>query len=167
MSATLQYRREGNIQHLNTVGNGLSVPSGKTGAETLPLLAAGWLQYQLKHFQMVSGIPQINTLTSEHGAELGQVGFSFGDGGTAAMKRFVTNNQRKLHEFIKDAHKQAEARRLQRGRRLQTGSSCAEQVRTHASTDHPVLMPQQWRAFSKQMRSRCLRTSWQRLSGIS
>ena len=73
---TCSTKREGNIQHLNTVGNGLSVPSCKTGAETLPALAAGWLRSQLKSFQTVSGVPQTNKQQSMHDEELRSVDLS-------------------------------------------------------------------------------------------
>ena len=59
-------KREGIIQHLNTVGNDLSVPSCKTDAETLPAIAAGWLHSQLTSFQTVSVVPQTNKQQSMH-----------------------------------------------------------------------------------------------------
>ena len=59
-------KRESIIQHLNTVGNDLSVPSCKTGAATLPAIAAGWLHSQLTSFQTVSVVPQTNKQQSMH-----------------------------------------------------------------------------------------------------
>ena len=62
-------KREGIIQHLNTVGNDLSVPNCKTGAATLPAIAAGWLHSQLASLQTVSVVPQTNEQQSMHDEE--------------------------------------------------------------------------------------------------
>ena len=62
-------KREGIIQHLDTVGNDLSMPSCKTGAETLPVIAAGWLHSRLTSFQTVSVAPQTNKQQSMHDEE--------------------------------------------------------------------------------------------------
>ena len=69
-------KREGITQHLNTVSNGLSVPSCKTDAEMLPALAVGWLHSQLKSFQTVSGVPQTNKQQSMHDEKLRSVDLS-------------------------------------------------------------------------------------------
>ena len=62
-------KRENIIQHLNTVGNDLSVRSCKTGAETLPVIAARWLHSRLRSFQTVSVVPQTNKQQSMHDAD--------------------------------------------------------------------------------------------------
>ena len=59
-------KREGIIQHLDTVGNDLSMPSCKAGAETLPVIAAGWLHSRLTSFQTVSVVSQTNKQQSMH-----------------------------------------------------------------------------------------------------
>ena len=62
-------KREGIIQHLNTVGNNLSVPNCKIGAATLPAIAAGWLHSRLASLQTVSVVPETNEQQSMHDEE--------------------------------------------------------------------------------------------------
>ena len=62
-------KHEGIIRHLNTVGNDLSVPNCKSGAATLPAMAARWLHSQLASLQTVSVILQTNKQQSMHDEE--------------------------------------------------------------------------------------------------